>query len=231
MTVWLEENPDAFAELEGTLQSRFPTLHAFIEEGQCRIRGTYPVLEGTRELDRYQIEVALPDDYPRSMARVWETAGRIPRTTDRHTFTDGALCLGTPIALWIELQGRFTVERILDMPVRSFLIGNALVEEGQPWPHGERSHGAAGILEHFGELIGTSDDWTVAKLLLDLVNEKVRGHWPCPCGSGRIIRQCHREAIEKLRQVPKEELARSGCLILDGLKERQGSVANLTAPP
>lgn len=221
MTVWFEENPDAFTELEATLQSRFPTLHAFIEEGQCRIRGTYPVLEGARELDRYQIEVALPDNYPRSMARVWETAGRIPRTPDRHTFTDGALCLGTPIALWIELQGRFTIERVLDMPVRSFLIGNALVEEGQPWPHGERSHGAVGMLEHLRELIGTSEPRMVVSFLMAVVQGKVTKHSPCPCASGRKIHKCHKSGFKALRRVPAAELETTARMIFSEFLAQQ----------
>jgi hypothetical protein len=118
---------------------------------------------------------------------------------------------------------------VLDIPVRNFLIGNTLVEQGEKWPHGERSHGADGILEHFGELIGTSQPITVAKLLLDLVNEKVRGHWACPCGSGQIIRNCHKDAIETLRKIPKSELARSGCLILDEIEFRRAECARRKA--
>ncbi len=32
-----------------------------------------------------------------------------------------------------------------------------------------------------------------------LVNEKVRGHWKCPCGSGAIIRNCHKDAVNDAR--------------------------------
>ncbi|MFX8778197.1 hypothetical protein ABTM50_20220, partial [Acinetobacter baumannii] len=86
--------------------------------------------------DRYRIDIVLDDDHPARPPRVWETGGRIPRTPDRHVFVDGALCLGTPLALWIALQGDFSLSRVLDGPVRNFLIGNSLVEQGEAWPHG-----------------------------------------------------------------------------------------------
>lgn len=229
--LWFEQEPEALHAVEAILKARYPTLHAFIEDGKCRVRGTYSLTDGGRQIDRYQIELVLPDDYPASPPRVWETAERIPRDPDRHVYVDGALCLATPLALWIELDGRFTIDRVLDIPVRNFLIGNGLVEQGEPWPHGDRSHGAEGILEHFGELIGTSEPMTVARLLLDLVNEKVRGHWPCPCRSGRIIRNCHKDSFEKLRKVPKEELARSGCAILDELKAQRDEAGKAQMRP
>jgi hypothetical protein len=28
----------------------------------------------------------------------------------------------------------------------------------------------------------------------------VRGHWPCPCGSGAVLRRCHRATVLNLRE-------------------------------
>ncbi len=79
--VWFERNTGALPELEEMLRARFPTLHAFIEDGYCHVRGTYALQTGARVFDRYQIEVLLPNDYPSRLPRVWETAGRIPRVS------------------------------------------------------------------------------------------------------------------------------------------------------
>lgn len=196
---WFQRDPDALADLEALLIEAYPTLHAFVEEGECRIRGALAVVAG----DRYSLEIALATDHPCSMPTVWETGGRIPREIDRHTFPeDGSLCLGTPIGLWIQLQGDYRIERVIEGPLRGFLVGNSLVEAGEPWPYGDRPHGAAGILEHFGELIGTSDPFRVGDLVVGLLQKKVRGHWPCPCGSGAIIRRCHRDQVALLQQAP-----------------------------
>ena len=156
---WFEQDAAAFDRLESLLRAKYPTLHAFIVDGQCRIRGRFAAVRA----DHYALDIALPDNYPHALPSVWETGGRIPREIDRHVFGDGSLCLGPPLALWMQLEGDYSIERVIDGPLKSFLIGNSLVEEGEPWPHGDRAHGAAGLLEHLGELIGTSDPKTVGR--------------------------------------------------------------------
>lgn len=222
---WFEADPDAFDELERVLRSSYPTLHAFIEDRVCIVRGSYPVMDAGTLVDRYDLEIALPIDYPASLPRVWETGGRIPREPDRHVFPEpGCLCLGLPLALWMQLKGDFSLPTVLEIPVRNFLIGNSLVERGEPWPHGDRSHGVDGVLEFYGDLLGTSNQMAIARFLLALVKEKVRGHWSCPCGSGKIIRNCHKEAVEALRDVPREVVAQTGCMILDEI-QREADLA------
>ena len=95
MQPWFERDPSALKDLGRTLRSKYPTLHAFIEDGVCFVRGTYPVMNGDRVAKRYSLEIALPPDYPFSLPAVWETGGRIPREADRHVFpAPGCLCLG-----------------------------------------------------------------------------------------------------------------------------------------
>lgn len=227
---WFEKDPAALATLERTLRARYPTLHAFIEKGMCVVHGTLPIEHQGSIADRYTLSIELPEDYPRSLPVVWETANRIPRELDRHVITStGQLCIGVPIELWIQLCGDFSIEQVLDIPVRNFLIGNSLVERGEPWPHGDHAHGAAGVLEFYADLLGTTDPMLVVKLLLDVLHGKVRGHWPCPCGSGAIIRKCHKNAVDELRKVPESVLVQSGNLVLKILKDRQGATSGATA--
>jgi hypothetical protein len=211
---WFVNSPEHLAELDAMLRARFPTLHAFIEDGICRVRGTLPLEQNGRVFDRYLIEVILPDDYPLRPPRVWETAGRIPHNAERHTFLDGALCIGTPLALWIVLAGNFTLDRVLDIPVRNFLIGNSLVEQGEPWPHDEFSHGAEGMLEHLSELIGTVRPVMAATFLLAMADGGVTKHSPCPCQSGKKILKCHHAGIKLLRRIPAEVLEQTAHMIL-----------------
>ena len=218
MTSWNERDPGALRQLEAWLRRDYPTMHAIFSDGVVRIRGTHPVLHEVQEIARYSLCMALPPDYPNSLPVVWETADRIPRVEDRHVnVTNGSLC-GVPAALWIALEGNFSVGRVLDIPVRNYLIGNCMIEAGENWPHGEWAHGAKGMLQFFDETIGTDNPQTVVKLIDGLINEKLRGHWPCPCGSGAVVRKCHADAIQKLRMVPPELLAQSGILILNLMK-------------
>jgi hypothetical protein len=77
--VWSGQDPAAFGRLDSELRPRYPTLHAFVVNGECRIRGTFSAVEA----DRYVLDIALPDNYPHAMPSVWETGGRIPREIDR----------------------------------------------------------------------------------------------------------------------------------------------------
>lgn len=196
------------------LRARFPTLHAFIEDGRCSVRGTYALQADGRVFDRYQIEIVLPDDYPSRLPCVWETGGRIPHHPDRHIFLDGALCLGTPLALWTALGGDFTLERVLDIPVRNFLIGTSLVEQGETWPHGERSHGATGMIEHLAELLGTAQPVMIATFLQAVAAGGVTKHSRCPCASGRKILKCHHAGFKALRRIPPDVLDQTAHMIL-----------------
>lgn len=211
---WFDRNPFVLSELEAMLRARFPTLHAFIEDGHCRVRGTYALQTDARVFDRYQIEVLLPNDYPSRLSRVWETGGRIPREPDRHVFLDGALCLGTPLALWIGLGGDFKLERVLDIPLRNFLIGNSLVEHGEPWPNGERTHGATGMIEHLSELLGTAQPVMVATFVQAVAAGGVSKHSRCPCASGRKILKCHHAGFKALRRIPADVLDQTSRMIL-----------------
>ncbi len=212
--VWFKRSPGALSNLEAMLRTRFPTLHAFIENGQCRVRGTLPLRADEVEFDRYSLEIKLPDDYPTSPPRVWETAGRIPHHADRHVFLDGALCLGTPLDLWVKLDGDFRLHRMLDGPVRNFLIGNSVVEQGESWPHDQRAHGAAGLIEHLTELFGTDKPVMLATFLQALAAGGVTKHSRCPCVSGRKILKCHHAGFKALRRIPQDVLHQTALMIL-----------------
>jgi hypothetical protein len=196
------------------LRERFPTLHAFFEDGRCYVRGTLALMQEGRAFDRYQIEAVLPEDYPSRPPRVWEIGGRIPREADRHVFLDGALCLGTPLAFWIELGGNFELQYVLDGPVRSFLIGNSLVEQGENWPHGEYAHGAAGLLQDLAERLGTDRPVMVATFLQALAAGGATKHSRCPCTSGRKIFKCHYAGFRELRRIPSDVLDLTARMIL-----------------
>ncbi len=200
---WHMDDPLALGRLRKILRDRYPTLHVRMRGDFVHVEGTFAALTEDAHEDRYAINVRLPADYPRSIPSIWETAGRIERNIDRHVFpATGALCVGVPVELWINLKGDFCIENYLEKAVRPYLIGNSLFEEGQPWPFSQSSHGSYGVLEFYERHLGTRDSRVVGRFLLDLLKGKVKGHWPCPCGSGQPLRKCHGEQVNALKNVP-----------------------------
>src|SRR5262249_36997349 len=138
---------------------------------------------------------------------------------DRHVYPKtGALCLGFPAELWVLLRGDFSLGTFITRAIVPYLIGNSLVEEGKPWPFNESSHGPLGGLEFYERFIGSKDPSIVGQFLVDLMSGKVRGHWPCPCGSGLVLRKCHGEAARELRQIPAHVISHSIQAMIDLMK-------------
>jgi len=188
------------AQIREQLCNHYTNLHVYPEAKRIIVKGTFPIVSNGRVLDRYSVEIEIPPDYPRSWPIVREVGGRIPRTSDCHINPDGSACLFLPDEASIKLPKDLSFRNFLDGPVRNFFIGQSLVELNQPWPSGERPHGAAGILEFYRELLGTQDLAIVRKYLEYLGKKEIKGHWPCPCGSGRKLRKCHRAQVYALRE-------------------------------
>ncbi|MQA92470.1 MAG: hypothetical protein GEU90_19960 [Gemmatimonas sp.] len=49
------------------------------------------------------------------------------------------------------------------------------------------------------ELFGAHDDEQLRGFLALVSSDRVKGHWICPCGSGRKLRHCHREQVDQVR--------------------------------
>jgi hypothetical protein len=180
------------------LRPQFPTLHGFQLDGHIVVRGSIPLISGGRELTRYQIEILITDD--QTLPSVREIGNRIPSVADRHVSADGTLCLGVPEDLWPVWGRSFNLREYLDGPVRDFLLGNTLVEQGEAWPHGEWAHGLAGICQYYAERLGTSEPAAVYRLLQCLSRKRIKGHWNCPCGSRKKLRHCHFRTVIDLQQ-------------------------------
>lgn len=164
------------------------------------IKGTLPVFNGTIEIDRYAVDVVLSPDHPRSLPQVFETAGRIPRTLNRHISGDGSACIVLPDAFWLEHPpGNLDIVEYLAGPVHSYFLGQAAVERGEPWPFGEWAHGGDGIIELYGRLLGNQEAERVRDLLVAVLRPSVKA-LRCPCGSGRRLRKCHGGLIRTLKK-------------------------------
>jgi hypothetical protein len=155
--------------------------------------------------DRFSIQITFPDGAFK-LPRIEECGGRIPRHIDRHVFGNGAICTEVPELTL--LRGRYSLVSYLDGPVRNYFLGQILVEQGQKWPFGEWDHGKPGLLQAYGEVLGVTDEEQIRRFLDCLGHKKVKGHWNCPCGTGKRIRDCHVDVIRRLQESVPPAIAR-----------------------
>lgn len=207
---WYVKNPELADQIRSDLRARYPHLHLFIEpDGSAVVRGTFPVLspEG-RVLDRYQVSIELPRDYPRSLPIVREVGGRIPWKPEYHVNADGVACVLLPDDRWRCFPEGAAFVQFLDGPVHDFFLGQSLVALGEGWPFGQWSHGADGVREYYQWLFQTEDLSTIQRYLEVLAKLNYKKHLACPCGSGQKIRRCCKARIVDLRNKIPPAIAR-----------------------
>jgi hypothetical protein len=195
--------------LRSDLAARFPSLHVFETDGV--VRGTLPIEHDGVELDGFLIEVALTRRSETDLPVVREVGGRIPWLSDlRHINADGSACVCLPEDYFLKFPGRFELLAFLSGPVRSFFLGQALVERGEQWPQGEWAHGETGKLEWCKEVFAQQPRDVRRAYLRVLAKNELRGHHLCPCGSERRIRDCHLLLLMSLRAIlPHRETRKS----------------------
>ena len=189
-----------------------PGLTICVVNGMVIAEGTY-YLSGTVDsmrdgpLAEYEIKVEVYPDYPETEPRVFETNGKIPE--GRHLNPDGTCCTGV-WEEWLSENKPPSFKAFCDGPLRDYFLSQHHYELTGEWPFGEREHGVKGVLAGCANVLGIeSDPHKVIDHLLLLQRPNFKGHWPCPCGSGQIIRQCHGRTIFEMREkVPPKMAAR-----------------------
>ena len=208
---WHRANPALFEKEKTEVEAAYPNLHFYVANEVVVVRGTFPIVFTGEVLDRHLIEVELPRDHPKSLPIVRETGGRIPRTPDRHMNpVDGTACVLLLDERWRVWPNGSTLLQFLDGPVHNFFLGQSLVELGDRWPFGQWSHGAEGIREFYTDVLGTVDIRVITGYLDCLGKKKIKGHWSCPCRSGKRLRDCHSALVQDLAaKIPRQVAIRS----------------------
>lgn len=190
-----------FEALRKSISARFPRLELVIDKGERAVRGAFVIEHEGRELDRFDIEIDLRHRGPAELPRVKETAGRLPKEEDRHVNFDGTLCVCLPEQYFMDNPGPFNVMTYLEGPVRDFLLGQALVERGDPWPYGAWDHQDAGQKQWLQDFSRSLTEKQRQTFLEALIAPSPGGATPCPCGRGRQVGECHESLLLRLRKL------------------------------
>jgi hypothetical protein len=197
---WHRSDPDYLDRESQEVGREYPTLRWRVAGEFVILDGEFPIVAEGKVRDRYTVEITLARDHPKSLPIVREVAGRIPRKAERHMNKDGTACVLLTDERWKSWPVGAPFIDFLNGPLRNYFICQSLVERGDPWPMQELGHGVDGIRTSYRELLGTADDEVIRGYLACLSARKVKGHWACPCGSGRRLRDCHLTHVLELRQ-------------------------------
>ncbi len=158
--------------------------------------------------DRYKVRISNQPNIDK-LPKVKESGGRIRAVAkekgiaeiDLHIYPDNSLCLVGPL----DENGSVSFRDFLDGHVLQFFYDQSYFERFGRWPRGQYSHGVLGVFENYFErhqlensdllevclsALKKSRQWTGIKEIL-FRKDNIRGHWQCPCGSGKKFRNCH----------------------------------------
>lgn len=210
---------DHFKELQG----EFPNVTLAFENDRFYVRGKiqFRAQYQDRELvdEAYMIEIELPTNYPNA-PQMQENWRRVPYTF--HTFPDGTLCLGAPLAVKMTFSKDSTLLGFVKTLLIPYLYSFSYAATNEELPYGELDHGAKGILNFYKELFRVDSEECCIDFLYILASQKYRGHLLCPCNSGNILRKCHGPMLLELQNTRRKENSVSNLSIALSLLRKIG---------
>lgn len=142
--------------------------------------------------------IVFPPEYPAREPIAFEPTERFPHDGDHHFWNNGRCCL------WLDVATPWNPKD--PDSLRMFLDQLALFYERQlimskdptaPWPGGGWGHNENGYIEFLRQEWGLSDA-AIRRMASALAGRRHNAS-PCPCGSHRQYRKCHRSQVDQFR--------------------------------
>lgn len=199
MSAWWQADPRKLEEVKAALAEHAPRLRLSVSGTELVARGPYELIEAGAVADRYLVEIKFEAELPANRPRVWEIGGRIKRDRDHHiNERDGSCCI-VVYDEWTAKSGDDSFGSFLRIPFRNFFVSQTHFRKHGEWPFEERAHGLPGMLQSYSEVLGcAADAHSVGRQLGFLIRQRPKGHWCCPCGSGKRLRHCCRSRVNEL---------------------------------
>ena len=176
----------------------YPSLSSIMDKDGYTLTGTVTMDKTYNDVplyDDYQIKIVVPADFPKRIPSVFDVGNDVPQEF-MHFMPDGSFCLGAYCDLHSFLDSHPSLVSFIDEIIMSYLYSVSYFRIYGILPFGERSHGVEGLLEAYRERYKTDDDRLLLYILLTLVGRiPYRGHSPCPCRSGKRLRDCHGKRV------------------------------------
>lgn len=196
--------PELREEIESTLTGMYADMRLIDDANGPRVVGSFAVVHDGEVLDRFQIRMDFPETYPADPPIVREVGQRIPHVADRHN-SNGVACLFVPFE-WKMKRPDLHFRSFIAGPLHNYFLSQRHFEIYGRWPFGDRNHGVFGEVEAACDLAGVAlEQW--GDLFSMLCKHGMKGHWRCPCGGGKRVRDCHLTQIATLRDYVTTEWA------------------------
>jgi len=189
----------------------------FIIHGVISFNAHYNSLESIE--DWFEVEISIPADYPKSLPDIKELQGKVHSDYD-HLNSDSSFCLASPLAIQQAFNLQPTLLGFAKNLVIPYLYSYCYWKKYKIYPFGERSHGLSGIAEHYLDIFETEATPELFKGLKRIAKHGYRGHHPCPCGSGKIIRKCHMQVVQEISHIDAKKVLETELILIQAYLDK-----------
>lgn len=173
------------------------------ETDQVIIRGVLSFEASYKDLesieDWFEIEIRIPKEYPDVLPEVFELQGKLVSNYE-HLNSDGTFCLAVPIAAQLAFKKEPTLLGFVNNLVVNYLYSYCYWRQHGEYPFDDSPHGLEGFIDYYEQLFETELSPELFSGIERIIKHGYRGHHPCPCGSGKIVRKCHKQVVMDLAQ-------------------------------
>ena len=184
-----------------SLLERYPNLTVTRQtDNQIDIKGKILINRNCEKISVYKeygIEISVPLNSDK-LPTVRETEHYIRNYP--HIYSNKTLCLATDTDLYLHFREGFDLGAWMEEYVELYFASYEYYKRYGVFPFGERSHGSKGMLEFYCDYFKIPDSKQAKEFISYIVTTEYKGHYPCPCGSGKKLRNCHKDSILNARR-------------------------------
>ena len=172
------------------------TLLKYHSNNRC-LSGDIELISDTgKYIDIFNVDILIPEHFPKYFPKVIETEKKIPRTVSRHVIPKtNYLCLVIEIEEILICQHGITLLWFIDNVLVPRLCEEYRVNNGEKYQK-EYSHDFGGTWEFLMKKLGVENPEIVLEFIKALANKKrPKGNTLCLCGSGKVYRLCHKTSV------------------------------------
>lgn len=196
--------PQLHEEINKAIAFDHPRLMAQVVGRRVIVEGTFSIFPTTEEFEAsgaiasYSVRIEIPATYPYDEPKIYELGNAFPHNADYHCNPKGDCCICV-FETWRATAVDNSFESYLNGPIRNFFLSQFIKAETDEWPFDEWKHGLEGYVEACADRLGCDNNLDEVDYLLRVLSRPwPRGHWDCPCKSGKKIKNCCSQRLQDL---------------------------------
>lgn len=171
-------------------------------QGKYNVRDDKRVVQGV-----FDIRVVIPQNYPNEFPILIEKSKNIERKIDRHINPHGIACEEINQMEKIIAAKGITIRQYFDRYVHKYFCWQLVYDEEGNQNLDEWEHEGIGVQNFYRQYLSLNDDATVFACISLIALNRIPGrNDPCPCKSGKKVKQCHGKTFDDLKCIGKDDL-------------------------